>query len=509
MKARGDKMDRQCLLETKGIYKSFGPTRALVDVNLQVNRGEVRGLIGENGSGKSTICSIIAGAQNADKGDMLLKGKPYMPNGNVDAQKQGISMVVQELGTITGISVASNIFLGNLDRFTKNGFLSIGKMNKAAKEILTDLGVPETDPAMMVQKLNFEDRKIVEIARAMYSEPDVLIIDETTTALAQKGRTLLYKIIRKMQKANKAVLFISHDLEELMEICNSITVLRDGNFIDTLTKEEMTIPQLRRLMVGRELSGNYYRTDCDGGYDDEVVLDIQRVTTGSMVENFSAQLHKGEILGIGGLSDCGMHEIGRAAFGIDKPITGCVVLKADGKEIRITNPGIAIDNRMGYVSKDRDKEALILNASIKENIVMPSLDLLKKCTYISRAREDKMSNTLIETMEIKCYSNRQYCSELSGGNKQKVVFAKWLANESNVFILDCPTRGIDVGVKAKMYALMYELKKAKKSIIMISEELPELIGMSDRILIMKDGQVSGEFTRMESPSEHDIIRYMI
>ncbi|MHB8127855.1 MAG: sugar ABC transporter ATP-binding protein [Mobilitalea sp.] len=502
-------MNSQCLLETKGIYKSFGPTRALVDVNLQVNRGEVRGLIGENGSGKSTICSIVAGAQYADKGEMFLKEKSFTPKGNVDAQKQGISMVVQEMGTISGISVASNIFLGNLGEFTKNGFLSISKMNKAAKEILTEIGVPEIDPSMMVQRLNFEDRKIVEIARAMYSKPDVLIIDETTTALAQKGRTILYKIIKKMQKDNNAVLFISHDLDELMEVCNTITVLRDGNFIDTLTKEEMTVSKLRKLMVGRELAGNYYRSDHDGSYDNEIVMDIQRITTGTMVENFSVQLHKGEILGIGGLSDCGMHEIGRVAFGIDKPITGCVILKVDGKEIIITNPSTAIYNKMGYVSKDRDKEALILNASIKENIVMPSLDLLKKATYISHTSENKMSNDQIKSMEIKCYSGNQYCTELSGGNKQKVVFAKWLANESDIFILDCPTRGIDVGVKAKMYALMYELKKAKKAIIMISEELPELIGMSDRILIMKDGLVSGEFTRNEALSEHDIINCMI
>lgn len=502
-------MDRQCLLETKGIYKSFGPTRALVDVNLQVSRGEVRGLIGENGSGKSTICSIIAGALNADKGEMFFLDKPYSPRGNVDAQRQGISMVVQEMGTITGISVASNIFLGNLDQFTKNGFLSIRRMNKAAKEILVEIGAPEIDPATMINRLNFEDRKIVEIARAMYSKPEILIIDETTTALAQKGRTLLYRIIRHMQEQNKAVLFISHNLEELMQVCNTITVLRDGNFIDTLTKEKMNIPKLRKLMVGRELSENYYRADYDGSFGTEVVMDIQHITTGQTVENFSLQLHKGEILGIGGLSDCGMHEVGRVAFGINKPITGSVRLFTKGRDIEVTNPGVAIQNKLGYVSKDRDREALILSASIKENVTLPSLNLLKKATYISRSSENNMTDDQITSMEIKCYSNSQYCSELSGGNKQKVVFAKWLANESEIFILDCPTRGIDVGVKAKMYALMHELKKADKSIIMISEELPELIGMSDRILIMKDGLVTGEFSRSEQLSEHDIIGCMI
>ena len=198
-------MIKECLLETKGIYKSFGPTRALVDVSIQVRRGEIRGLIGENGSGKSTLSSIVAGAQTADKGEMLFKGEQYLPKGNVDAQKQGISMVVQEMGTIPGITVASNIFLGNLNQFSKSGILSISKMNKAAKKILTEIGVPEINPSMFIDKLNFEDRKIVEIARAMYTEPEILIIDETTTALAQKGRTLLYKLIDKMHRDRKSV----------------------------------------------------------------------------------------------------------------------------------------------------------------------------------------------------------------------------------------------------------------------------------------------------------------
>lgn len=502
-------MNNQCLFETKGIYKSFGPTRALVDVELSVFRGDVRGLIGENGSGKSTLSSIAAGAQTADEGEMFFRGKPYAPKGMVDAQKQGISMVVQEMGTIPGISVASNIFLGNMQLFSKNGFLSLRKMNQAAKKILAEIGVPEIEPTMMIDQLNFEDRKIVEIARAMYSEPDLLIIDETTTALAQKGRTILYRIIEQMKERNKAVLFISHDLDELIRVCNTITVLRDGNFIDTLTKEEMSVEKLRRLMVGRELTGSYYRADYDGSCSGKVVLDIQHITTGVNVENFSAQLHQGEILGIGGLSDCGMHEVGRAAFGIDKMITGYVGLNTDGGTLTVDSPEAAIRNKMGYVSKDRDKEALILTDTIKENIVSPSLPLLEKASYISRASENRMADEQIKTMEIKCYANDQYCNELSGGNKQKVVFAKWLANRSDIFILDCPTRGIDVGVKANMYALMYQLKRQGKSILMISEELPELIGMSDRILIMKDGKITGEFTRSESLTEHNLIQYMV
>lgn len=500
-------MKKDCLLETKGIYKSFGPTRALVDVSITVHRGEIRGLIGENGSGKSTLSSIIAGALDSDDGKMYFRGKEYVPNGNVDAQKQGISMIVQEMGTIPGITVASNIFIGNLQQFTKRGILSIKKMNQTARKILKDIGVPEIDPALFINDLNFEDRKIVEIARAMYTNPDILIIDETTTALAQKGRNILYEVIEKMNRENKAVIFISHDLDELMQVCNNITVLRDGNLIDTLNNNEMSIEKMRRLMVGRELKGNYYRSDYDGTYGEEVVLDIKQITTDTNVENFCLQLHKGEILGIGGLSDCGMHDIGRVAFGISKPLTGEVRLIEE--DVVITNPNIAIKHKIGYVSKERDKEALILNGSIKDNITLPSLPQLEKGPFITKSSENTLANNEIEKMEIKCYSSSQQCNELSGGNKQKVVFAKWLGNESDILILDCPTRGIDVGVKANMYQLMYQFKQEGKSIIMISEELPELIGMSDRIIIMKDGEIKGEFERNELLNEHDIIDYMI
>lgn len=498
-----------CLLETKGTYKSFGPTRALVDVNLKVKRGEVRGLIGENGSGKSTLSSIVAGALKSDSGEMYFKGAAYHPSGMVDAQKKGISMVVQEMGTIPGISVASNIFLGNLEQFTKNGFLNQRKMNKAAKEILTEIGVPDIEPTWIIDQLDFEERKIVEIARAMYSHPEILIIDETTTALASKGRTLLYQIIGRMQKENKSVLFISHDLEELMEVCNTITVLRDGNFVDTLGKEEMSIPVLRKLMVGREVQGNYYRADYDGSHSDEVSLELYQVTTEGNVENIMLKLHKGEILGIGGLADCGMHEVGRVAFGINKPLTGSVTLYENGKQVNIRNSEVAIEHKMGYVSKDRDKEALILNASVRENIVLPSLKRLSKRTLISKKDERAMTGEQVKGMEIKCYSSEQNCNELSGGNKQKVVFSKWLANKSDVFVLDCPTRGIDVGVKANMYKLMYKLKKQGKSILLISEELPELLGMSDRVIIMKNGKISAEFERSTELTEHSVIEYMI
>lgn len=500
-------MEDQLLLSAKKICKAFGPTRALIDVDIEIRRGEIRGLIGENGSGKSTLASIIAGAQFADSGSFELKGKLYAPKNMVDAQNHGVSMIVQEMGTISGITVASNIFTGRLEEFSKFGFINMKEINNRASQVLHSIGVDDIQPDTIINQLNFEERKIVEIARAMYANPDLLIIDETTTALAQRGRGILYELINRLHEENKAVLFISHDLDELVSICNTITVLRDGVVIDTLEKEQISVEKMRTLMVGRELTGSYYRADYDGSCGEGVVLEARNVTSG-ILENFSLELHEGEILGIGGLSDCGMHELGRVLFGIDKPITGQVTLKRGN--VTIKNPHTAIHNGMAYVSKERDREAIILSASIKDNVVLPSLKNLGKAMgLITRRSENRMTDEQIKTLSIKCRNGKQLCKELSGGNKQKVVFSKWLAKKSDILILDCPTRGIDVGVKAAMYRLMTELKAQGKSIVMISEELLELIGMSDRILVIKDGKLRAELKRSSDLSEKQIIQYII
>lgn len=504
-------MEGELLLSAKGVCKAFGPTRALIDVDIEIRRGEIRGLIGENGSGKSTLSSIIAGAQKEDSGEFHLRGERYHPVSMVDAQNKGVSMIIQEAGTIPNISVASNIFAGRLEQFYRMGFLDWKKINSEANRILEDIGAGDIKADMMIDSLNFEDRKIVEIARAMVNDVDVLIIDETTTALAQKGRTIIYNLIRRMHERNKAVLFISHDLDELMEVCNTITVLRDGVIIDTLDRSSMSIDLMRRLMVGRELSGSYFRSDFDGSCGEEVVLEAKQISLRGSFENVSFSLHRGEILGLGGLSNCGMHEIGRTLFGIEKPQTGSVTLhREDGTTLTISSPNVAVRSGLGYVSKDRDREAIILNDTIGNNITLPSIHSLRGTLgAISRKKEQAIINRQVDFMRIKCRSSKQLVKELSGGNKQKVVFSKWLGKESDILILDCPTRGIDVGVKADMYHLMTELKKQGKAIVLISEEMLELIGMSDRMLIMKDGRVTKELMRSPEVSEKDIIEYMI
>ena len=498
------------LLTASNICKAFGPTRALIDVNLEIKRGEIRGLIGENGSGKSTFAAVAAGALAMDSGAFTLRSESYAPKSMVDAQNKGIGIIVQEMGTIPGITVATNIFAGRLEQFGRRGvgLINMKKINMEAQRALDNIGASDISATQIIDRYNFEDRKIVEVARAMAKQPDLLIIDETTTALAQKGRAIIYDLIRRLHDENKSVLFISHDLQELMDVCDSITVLRDGVVIDTLEHENMNVEKMRTSMVGRELTGSYYRDDYDGSCDDEIALRAKQVTLHPYFKNIDLEVRKGEILGLGGLSNCGMHELGRVLFGIEKPITGSVELGQGN--ITVTDPSVAVKNKMAYVSKDRDKEAIILNARIMSNIAIPSLKVLPKAAgYISRASEKRLAREQIKTMSIKCRNERQLCKELSGGNKQKVVFSKWLAKESDVMILDCPTRGIDVGVKADMYRLIMTLKKQGKAIIMISEELLELIGMSDRMLILKDGEISAEINRSESLRESDIIKYML
>lgn len=495
----------EVLLEVKNMYKNFGVTVALKDVSFSLERGKVYGLIGENGSGKSTVSSIIAGMQPASQGHMVYKGEAWNPSSMLEAQEHGIGMIVQESGTIQNISVAENIFLGHEELFMKGPFVDKKQMIQKAQELLNQLGVTQFKASDRAGHLDMQMRKIIEIVKCLYWKPELLIVDETSTALSLEGRHFLYEVMDRQRKEGKCVLFISHDLDEMMEHCDNLTVLRDGVIIGTLEKKEYEPNTIRKMMVGREIKGDYYRSDMDG-YSDEVVLKADCITTLDKLLCYTLELHKGEILGIGGLSDCGMHDVGRAVFGIEKVLDGEVVVK--GK--KITCPEDAIANKMAYVSKNRDTESLGLSATIFENIASTGYKVNRWfANIISGKKENAYVDKQIEELSIKCAGKHYLVNTLSGGNKQKVVFGKWVASDANILVLDCPTRGIDVGVKASMYKLFYEMKKAGKSIILISEELPELIGLCDRVLIMKDGEITHEALRADGLSEHGLIDYMI
>ena len=494
-------------IEIKNMYKNFGATHALTDVSFKFNKGEIRGLIGENGSGKSTVSSIIAGIQPPTSGEMFLFGKPWAPKTSLEAQNAGIAMIVQESGTIARISVAENIFLGNYKPFRKRFAVNRKMMNEEAKKALERIGITDIDPSLPCSAYGMEDRKLIEIARAMYYDPKVLIVDETTTALAQRGRNILYKLIHEEADRGNTVIMISHDIDEVMDHCDVLTVLRDGVVVTDIEKNEFSSDLIKSRMVGREIQGNYYRTDFDG-YDDEVVLKADCITTMKNLLCFDLELHRGEILGIGGLSDCGIHTIGRALYGLEDIVDGRVVLPQKNNTV-IDKPKTAFDNGVGYVSKNRDTESLELNASIKANIASTGYRKNRKGPFVDFRLETDYVADQINKLLIKCQGPWQVTRALSGGNKQKVVFGKWCAYNAQIMILDCPTRGVDVGVKAAMYQLIYSMKKEGKSIVLISEELPELCGMSDRLLIIKDGKVSGEFFRKDGFDERVLVDYMI
>ena len=496
----------EVIAEVKNMTKTFGSTVALNNVNVTVCRGEIMGLIGENGSGKSTVTSILSGMQKADKGEMTYKGEMWSPSNMIESLEKGIGMIVQETGTIPGITVAENIYLGEVHKFGKLGFINKKKMFAEAQKVLSEIGADHIRADVITAAYDLQDRKLIEIAKVVSKNPEIIVVDETTTALSKKGRDITYNLMNKMKEENKAVIFISHDLEEIMDKCDTLTVLRDGNIIVKFTKDEFDEELIKTSMIGRELHGDYYRSDYDGSFEDEVVLEIADGNLGNQLVDFDLQLHKGEILGIGGLSHCGMHTLGKVLFGAEKLETGEVTCRGE----RLKDETHAMKKKIGYVAKDRDIESLCLNASIKDNIAIGGLDEFAVGKFLILPwKENKYVQEQIDNLSIKCAGMNQYVSALSGGNKQKVVFGKWIGRGSEILILDCPTRGIDIGVKQAMYQLMYKMKKEGKSIVIISEEMSELIGMSDRLLVMKDGKITKEFERNSELSESDIIKFMI
>lgn len=504
-------------LETQNLVKKFGDVRAVDGVSLRIRRGEIHGLIGENGSGKSTISSMIAGLSAVSEGKMLLEGKDYAPKNVLDAREHGVAMIVQETGTIDYLSLAQNIFLGEEKRFAKWGFVSESRMNEAASEALKRIHL-ELDVTKPAIAFTFETRKLVEVAKALYFNPSLFIVDETTTALSFSGRKTIQDLMRELRQEGKAVLFISHDIDELIDLCDVLTILRDGKKVAEVSKtnpEEFNPPFIKKSMVGRTLKDNYYRTDYpeSSSEDGKAVLTADEVS-GHGLKQVSFVLHRGEILGFGGLSGSGMHEIGKMLFGMDKPESGKILSFSKDKAGALKPRNIrrikdALACSIGYVSKDRDKETLIMAETIKENLTLSALKKLSRGGFVSPKKEKEFSEKLIASLKIKCSSSAQKVMELSGGNKQKVSFSKWIGNQSAILVFDSPTRGVDVGVKATMYQLLESLRGEGYSIVIISEELPELIGMSDRILIMKDGGIAHEFTRRKELSEQDIIEYMI
>lgn len=500
-------MDKKLLLHAEKIDKKFGPTHAVKEVSLDFYEGEIHALIGENGSGKSTFTNMLTGILPIGSGTFTLSGEQVAPKNQVDANHHGIAIVVQEMGTLSGLTVAENLFLGDEDQFMHNGLKNTGAMNKKAQELLDSYGLSDIKATSSIDNYDFESRKLVEIVRSTYFDPKILVVDETTTALSQKGRDKLFEVMRHVRELGHCVIFISHDMAEVLAMSDRISILRDGDYITTVDSSEVDEDQLKTLMVGREMDDHYYRTD----YPDyttlpigEVAVFIQNVSVPGELDDVTLELHKGEILGIGGLSECGMHELGKAIFGASYDRTGTVTL-ADGTQVNDINT--AIDHSIAYASKDRDNESLLINDTIEDNITLPSMRDMGKILSDKKLRS--FAQKYAEIMSTKMVGVSQNVSALSGGNKQKVVLARWLGKQSDILILDSPTRGIDIKVKAAIYSLLEEMRNQNKAILIISEEIMELIGMCDRIYIMKDGKLNGQLFRSPELSEQDLIDKMV
>lgn len=493
-------------LEIKNVSKSFGTTKALQDVSFSIEKGKIHALIGEAGSGKTTLIRMLAGILPVDSGEFLLDGKKIRPQNLAEANEEGVSIIGQKSGILSGLTVAENIFLGHEAMFTKLGIKNIKAMNQKAQELVTQYGFEWIRANTVIDEYGFGDRKRVEIVKATYFEPKLLIIDETTTSLSKNGRAELYRVMDRVKNQGNTVLFISRDLSEVVSRCDSITILRDGACIDTVKPNAVTEDELKKLLFGREGNDVFFREDSECKASGEVALTAEGLTVPGHIEEVSFTLHKGEILGFGGLPESGMHEVGKAVFGASFDRKGKVTL-SDGTEIN--DISTAIKKGIAYTSKDRDTESVLMNMSIAENICLPSLGKLSKKGLLTKKKIKEFAQDQAAKMSVRMVNTEQPVSDLSGGNKQKVVFARWLGTDADILVLDSPALGTDIKVKQDIYRLMEEMRKTRKSIILISEDLRELIGMCDRVLIMKDGKLNGELHRDKEMDENSLIERMV
>ena len=497
------------ILKIEKLNKWFGVTHANRNIDFTLDRGEIRGLVGENGSGKSTLTSQICGIQQPTDGKMYLNGEEFAPASPLEANQRKVSMVVQELGVLGTLPGSINMFMGHTERFTKGGILNIRAINNAAAAELDKYGF-RVPLDVLTQDLSIEQRKLLELTKALSIEPDILVLDEITQALSHDNRKILYQIMKDFTAKGHSIIMISHDLEETLELCDTITVLRDGEVITTLPKAEYDLDGLKRMMIGRETSEHYFRLDQTESHSDEVILSVDGLST-HRIHDVTFDLHKGEILGVCGLSDGGIHDLGRALFMKEKVHAGSVTIHTPGGNCVVRHPRDITRHGGAYLSKDRDSEGLMLQATIALNIQIPSFcNIAGPLGFINQKRNRALAENAKKDFEIKCVSVDAPVNSMSGGNKQKVNLSRWLARGLDFIILDCPTRGVDVGVKAYIYNLLEdEAKKRNRAILLISDELNEVIGMSDRLVIMKDGAVSDILSRSDGFAEEKIVEAMI
>lgn len=489
---RGENMSEE-LFRMEGICKSFPGVKALDNVSFSVNKGEVHGLVGENGAGKSTLMKIMSGVYKEDAGKIFIEGEEVNINSVAKAQELGIAIIFQELNLCPHLTVADNIYLGRPP--IKGRLITDRKMHQNAKKVLDDLGI-DISTHEIVRNLSVAKQQMVEIAKAISQNSRILVLDEPTAALTDKEIEQLFDIIRNLQKKGVGMVYISHRMEELEQICERVTVLRDGQYIGTRNYKDITVDELVNMIVGRPLEDKYPKKIRKIG---EVFFEAKNIRRKDIVNVEHLEVRKGEILGIAGLMGSGRTEIARCIFGADKADSKELLM--DGRAITVNNPGQAIANGIGYATEDRKFDGLALDLDVQYNTNMAHLKHLSNFGFIDDKEGRRNAQEYRDLLKTKTPSLRQKVRFLSGGNQQKIVLSKWLCNNPKLLIVDEPTRGIDVGAKFEVYELLNKLSDQGVSIIMISSDLPEILGMSDRILVIHEGSINGELDAKKTNQE--------
>jgi len=481
------------ILQMKGIRKTFPGVVALDDVSLTVRRGEVHALVGENGAGKSTLMKVLNGVHQADSGEIYLNGEKTIIKDTVDARRKGIGLIFQECNLINTLSVAENIYINRLK--TVRGRVNWRQINADAQALLDGYGFNfrATDK---VGDLSAAQRQLVEIAKVLSYDAKLVVMDEPTSSLTTGETEKLFSIIENLKAQGITFIYISHKLEEIFHLADNVTVVRDGKVIETRPTSEFTSDEIIERMVGRSVDVKYPRKSCELG---EVVLKVDKLTRTGIIQDISLELHKGEILGLAGLVGAGRTELAEAIFGAEHYDGGVIEIK--GKKVQIHSTSDGKKNSIGLLTEDRKETGLVLMYDLVQNITITNLPKIKKGAFLSTRREYEVAEQYIKDLNVKTPSKKQLAMNLSGGNQQKVVFAKWLFSDVDILILDEPTRGIDVGAKREIYLLMNKLAEQGKAIIMISSELPEVLGMSDRVIVLSGGKKMGELSREEATPE--------
>jgi ribose transport system ATP-binding protein len=500
------------MLSVEHVSKAFAGVQALEDVNVQIGVNEVVGLVGENGAGKSTLMRILAGVYSPDRGSLKLDGAPVLLKSPREANLNGIGIVFQEQSLLLNLTVGENIYLGQEAEFTRLGLVSRRRLNAAARRQLDKVEV-DIDPRTRTSELSFAARQMVELAKALALEERterhlVILLDEPTSVLEQREIDILFARVRAL-KQRASFVFVSHRLDEVLELSDRIYVMKDGRVVGKMETGSTTVPQLHQMMVGRDRHAEYYRESRQQAARPEIVMEARGLSVKGAYRDVDFQLHKGEVLGIAGVVGSGREELTRTLFGFGPQTSGR--LQIDGHEVRLTVPSQAADHGVGYIPRERRTEGLVLSLPIAMNMTLSSLPINRLTGAISLNRERQLAKSWVDKLHIRTPSVEALCLNLSGGNQQKVVLAKWMNARAHILIFDHPTRGLDVGAKEEVYELIRDLSEEGVAIVLTADTLEETIGLCHSILVMRDGQVTARFDAApgRKPSQVDLIRHMV